>query len=53
MSSENKLLNYFNVNNHQELLDYLNDNPEDPRCKELNEILHDTGEKDEENNEFV
>ena len=34
-----KLLDYFNVNSHRELKDFMKKNPDDERVIELNEIL--------------
>lgn len=36
----NTLLDYFQVKNHQELLNYITENPNDSKVKELKEILH-------------
>ena len=34
----NPLLSYFGVNNHKELVKYIEKNPEDPKVKSLMEI---------------
>lgn len=36
----NALLDYFQVANHQELLKYIMENPNDSKVMELKEILH-------------
>lgn len=38
-SKANDLLNYFNVGNHQELMEYIRDNPNDIKVMELKELL--------------
>lgn len=38
-SKVNDLLNYFNVGNHQELMEYIRDNPDDIKVIELKELL--------------
>ncbi len=38
-SKANDLLNYFNVENHQELMEYIRDNPDDIKVMELKELL--------------
>jgi hypothetical protein len=38
-SKANDLLNYFNVGNHQELMEYIRDNPDDIKVMELKELL--------------
>lgn len=35
----NKLLKYFNVENHKELMEYIRGNPEDMKVQEIKEIL--------------
>lgn len=35
----NKLLEYFNVENHQQLMEYIKDNPDDNKVKEVKELL--------------
>lgn len=35
----NKLLKYFNVENHKELMEYISGNPEDMKVQEIKEIL--------------
>ena len=36
----NTLLDYFQVKNHQQLLNYIKENPKDSKVMELKEILH-------------
>lgn len=50
----NKLLDYFQVANHQELMEFIKKNPENKKVKELKELLvlfdidlESVGEKDE------
>ena len=35
----NKLLEYFNVENHQQLMEHIKDNPDDIKVKEVKELL--------------
>ena len=35
----NKLLDYFQVANHQELMEFIKQNPEDKKVKEIKELL--------------
>lgn len=38
-NEKNKLLEYFNVNNYQELLEYIRENPEDKKVNEMKDLL--------------
>lgn len=44
---QNELLIYFGVNSHQELQQYIADNPEDPKVQELQAFLTYQAEQDE------
>ncbi len=37
--NENKLLQYFGVTSHSEIMDYIRENPEDEKLKEVKELL--------------
>lgn len=39
----NILLEYFGVKNHEELLEYIKNRPDDPKSKELLEIMAEFG----------
>lgn len=36
---KNKLLEFFNVNNHEELMEHIKNNPEDNKVQEIKELL--------------
>lgn len=38
-STENALLKYFNVENYQQLMEYIKDNPADKKVVEIKELL--------------
>lgn len=38
-NDKNKLLEYFNVNNYQELLEYIRKNPEDKKVNEMKDLF--------------
>jgi erythromycin esterase-like protein len=38
-NEKNKLLEYFNVNNYQELLEYIRENPEDKKVNEMKDLF--------------
>lgn len=38
-NEKNKLLEYFNVNNYQELLEYIRGNPEDKKVNEMKDLF--------------
>ncbi|MGF0039138.1 hypothetical protein ACQRBF_00015 [Peptoniphilaceae bacterium SGI.131] len=44
----NNLLEYFNLNSYEELLDYIKNNADDPKVKELKEIRDFVEIKDKE-----
>ncbi len=37
--NENKLLQYFGLTSHSEIMDYVRKNPEDEKVKEIKELL--------------
>ena len=37
--NENKLLQYFGLTSHNEIMDYVRKNPEDEKVKEIKELL--------------
>lgn len=37
--NENKLLQYFGLTSHSEIMDYVRNNPEDEKVKEIKELL--------------
>lgn len=37
--NENKLLQYFGLTSHSEIMDYIRKNPEDEKAKEIKELL--------------
>lgn len=37
--AKNKLLELFNVENHEELMEHIKNNPDDNRVKEIKELL--------------
>ena len=37
--NENKLLQYFGLTSHSEIMDYVKKNPEDEKVKEIKELL--------------
>ena len=38
-NGKNKLLEYFNLNSYQELIDYIKENPEDSKVKEIKDLF--------------
>lgn len=38
-NEKNKLLEYFNVNNYQELVEYIKENPEDKKVNEMKDLF--------------
>lgn len=38
-NGKNKLLEYFNLNSYQELIDYIKENPEDSKVTEIKDLF--------------
>lgn len=39
LSEKNRLLEYFGLNSYSEIMDYIRDNPEDEKVKEIKELF--------------